>query len=76
MSRYYSDNPVRDADRYLDDEMEFSQSLPVCHGCGDSIAGEYSYPVGDHLYCQDCWEELLDDLTAKHRVRTENFMEG
>lgn len=70
-----TDDPDRDASNWLDDEMERCKSLPVCYGCGDPITGDYTYLVSDHRYCEDCWEELVDALAERCRVRTENFTE-
>lgn len=75
MSRYYSDNPVRDAERYLDDEMERSQSLPVCCSCGEHITSADAYLVFDHLYCEDCFHDsAVDEIKRECRVNTENYV--
>ena len=77
MSRYYSDNPVRDAERWLDDELEYTRRLPVCSNCGDPIYGEHVYldPESMELYCTDCQDNDGDSAEHLLLVCTENFME-
>lgn len=69
-----TDDPVRDADRYLDDQMERSRSLPICYGCGEHITEEDAYMVLDHLYHTNCWEIAALELKHQCRVKTENYV--
>lgn len=74
MRRYYSDDPCRDAERYLDDELKCAQRLPICYGCGEHITSEDAYLVLDYLYCEDCfYDSAVDALKRECRVHTENY---
>lgn len=80
-NRHYhgpTDDPVRDADRYLEDELEHAQSLPVCYGCGEQITptnDPKSCRIFGHLYHKDCVAEYaLDEIISESLVDTENFV--
>lgn len=55
MPFFYSDDPVRDAERHyawLDRHY-----VPVCANCGKSIEGEvYENAMGGEI-CEDCWDK-------------------
>lgn len=76
MSRYYSDNPVRDAERYLDDEMRYSMRLPVCRSCREPLYAERSYLIDGDLYCACCRGTMDVDPDDVCLVYTEEYMEA
>lgn len=74
---YPSDDPIRDAERYLDDEMEYSRRIPFCNDCGDPIYSEHAYldPDSMELYCTGCRGGECGSTGRLLLVCTENFME-
>lgn len=76
MSRYYSDNPIRDAEQWLNDQLEEEQRRPVCHECENTIWGEKAYEIGGELYCQHCRDDIDIDPDDVELIYTEELMEG
>lgn len=76
MSRYYSDNPEWDYDRYEADQEAWLNSRPVCAWCGEHIQDEHAYRIGGDLVCSDCLEQEkvnVDDLVEEERERLEEL---
>ena len=65
---FYSDDPVRDAERHLEDQDRQAEKLPVCSDCGGPIYDDHYYLINDEVICQSC----LDD---NYRKRTEDYVE-
>ena len=58
MSRYYSDNPERDAERYQQD-LEDRPCLH-CVMCGESLYnGDEYFLINDEPFCEDCMEDCF-----------------
>ena len=77
MKRYHGPtaDPIRDADRWLDDEMEWSQSRPVCCNCGEHITDEDIFQAFGHLYCEECFDSCaIPEFKSRCRNKTENFL--
>ena len=53
----WTDDPVRDADRYFEEQDEQLEQLPVCDECGEHIQGEGYYEVHDFKICPDCMQD-------------------
>lgn len=68
MSRYYTDNPVADADRYFADKEKELESLPACYECGKHITSEYCYEINGEYICEEC-------LNLYHKKSTDDFIE-
>ena len=64
---YYSDNPVRDAERYYNDLEKQAEKLPVCSECGYRIDGEKAFEFNGEYICEDC-------LIENHRVWVEDLI--
>lgn len=64
---YYSDNPVRDAERYYNNLEKQAEQLPVCSECGYRIDGEIAFEIGGGYICEDC-------LIENHRVWVEDLI--
>lgn len=62
MSSFYSDDPVRDAERYIAEQENRLELLPKCTGCGQPIQQEKAVCINDCFYCEDCeldaWPEI------------------
>lgn len=52
----YSDNPVADWNRKLEDEEDYVNKLPICEICGQHITDEEAFCIDDSWYCISCFE--------------------
>jgi hypothetical protein len=66
--RFYSNNPEKDYDRWLEANERWLESRPVCKWCGEHIQEEHAYQVGDDLVCESCMEG--------EKVNVDDFMEA
>lgn len=58
MSRYYSDNPERDAERYQQDLEE--RPCLHCVMCGASLYdGDDYYLIDGDVWCEDCTDQCF-----------------
>lgn len=62
----WTDNPVRDADRYFAEQEEKLERLPVCFYCGEHIQQEDAVYLEDlgRWVCDGCLDDmrtLIDD---------------
>ena len=62
MPRFYSDDPVRDFDRY--DAMMAQQEarLPKCEKCGD-VCPESFFEIDGELLCEECMRDRFERST-------------
>lgn len=65
---YYSDDPVRDAERHAADQDRQLAKLPVCADCGGPVQDDHFYQINDEVICPNCME-------SNYRKNTEDFME-
>ena len=54
---YRSDDPLRDLDRYRDEQARKDAALPHCCECGEPIHDDIYYEIGGKIYCVHCLEE-------------------
>ena len=47
---YFTNDPLRDFERYEAEQAEKTERLPVCEICGEHIQDEYGYCV-DSIFC-------------------------
>lgn len=66
--KYYSDDPVKDYDRYCDDLEAELDKLPKCYECGEPIQADECYEINDELICPEC-------LDNNHKKWTEDYTE-
>lgn len=60
----WSDDPVRDWDRYCDWQEKQMEKYPICASCEERILDDYCYLDDDgYYYCEKCFEDM-------HRVET------
>ena len=57
---YYTDDPVKDAERYIAEQEAELEKLPECCECGYKIQDDYCYEISDEYICEDC-------LKSNHR---------
>lgn len=64
---FFTDDPVRDAQRYYEEKEQELERLPKCADCGEPIQDEYCVEIGEGKYiCEHCLEERrvrVDSLT-------------
>ncbi len=65
---YYSDEPLKDFDRYDADQQAKLDKLPKCSDCGKSIQDEHFYLINDEAICQNC-------LDSNYRKDIEDYIE-
>lgn len=65
---FYTDDPVKDYDRYAEEQNTKLEKLPRCSECDKHIQDEHCYEINDELICQEC----LDD---NHRKSVEDYVE-
>ena len=54
----WSDDPVRDWDRYCEQQEQDAERCPKCAMCGEPIFDEYCYKDDGEYYCKDCFEDM------------------
>ena len=54
--RYYTDDPVRDFERYDADREDELANLPVCDICDEPIQDEHYYIINGDNICPLCLE--------------------
>ena len=55
---YYTDDPVRDFDRYDREQAQREARLPHCEYCGEPIYEKY-YEICGKIVCEECLEDLF-----------------
>ena len=62
---FYSDDPVRDAERYYASQSE-PEEIGRCEHCGEPIyANEDYYEIGDELLHEDCLSEWAEKFAKR-----------
>lgn len=51
---YYTDDPVRDAERHDADADAAMERLPKCSECGHSITDDMAFYINDEWICDEC----------------------
>ena len=54
---YFTDDPVKDHDRYQEEKDNQLQKLPKCSICDNHIQNDYLYEINDELICEKCLKE-------------------
>lgn len=62
MPRYYTADPLADADRHDMDQQKWLDSRPRCYACGEAIQEDTCYGHNGHKYHLDCKDEAADDI--------------
>jgi len=66
MSFCYSDDPVRDYDKYDSDREKALEKLPHCSDCNEPIQDDICYLINDEPICEDClnsnYKKYVEDL--------------
>ena len=54
----------------MEDIREFSlrEKINTCTECGEDIRRyDYYYEYGNGIYCEDCFDDILEDLKREQR---------
>jgi hypothetical protein len=51
---FYTDDPVKDHDRYQEEKDNQLQKFPKCSICDYHIQDDYLYEINDELICEEC----------------------
>lgn len=54
--RFYTDDPLRDYDRYCMEQEKLRMLLPECVDCGEKIEDDTCYLINDDPICVKCME--------------------
>lgn len=54
---YFTDDPIRDAERYMEMMDMKLESYPICAECGEHIQDEECYEIDGKLICEQCLKE-------------------
>ena len=58
----FTDDPVRDAERYSAEQDRQLARLPKCTCCGNPIQQDHVVCIGGKLYCDSCIEDFTHDI--------------
>lgn len=53
---FYSDDPVRDFDRYDSDRAR--RKRPVCSCCDEEITDEFAFNLDGEWFCEECMDSF------------------
>lgn len=62
----YSDNPVKDFERFDSIQADELSKLPICNCCGEPIQQDKAIYYNDQWVCRECesdfWMDIRDDF--------------
>lgn len=58
----FTDDPIKDFERYDRRQTEQMRKLPVCHCCKEPITSDYAYRWDDAWYCKACKDDLAENI--------------
>lgn len=58
----YTDNPLRDFERWDAEREKLLNRLPQCEDCGEPIQDERAYYIDGGWICCDCMDSYLRDV--------------
>ncbi len=65
----FTDDPLRDFERYDSDREDYLERLPECVCCGYAIQDDYYYEIQGEILCQSCMEETYQRSTDEYLWR-------
>lgn len=70
--RFYTDDPIADAERWIAEQENRLELLPKCVCCKQPIQQEKAVCVGGYYYCKDfeldAWEEVRENYLESIEV--------
>ena len=86
MTRYYTDDPLADFERYDADRESAMALLPECAFCHDRVWNDREFQFDGHSFCSwtclDSYirkhylEDFLDDYIAEDRQEYDSWLRG
>ena len=67
MARFYSDDPVRDFDRYDMAMAQREAKLPKCDECGKPINDDMFFDIEGEILCENCMRD-------RYGISTEDYL--
>ena len=61
---YYTDDPLRDFERYDSEREKVLENLPRCSCCNQPIQQEKAVYYNDQWCCKDCEVDFWDDIRS------------
>ncbi len=59
----YTDDPLRDFERWDAERERRLAQLPTCADCGEHIQDETAYYINGEWICKDCMDSYLREVT-------------
>lgn len=59
---YYTDDPVKDFERWDREQERALERLPVCECCGEHIQQEDAVRIGGDWYCDECIDGMREEI--------------
>lgn len=59
---FYTDDPLRDFDRWDAEQNEKLKELPECADCGEKIYDETAFYINCEWICEDCMDAYRRDV--------------
>ena len=59
---FYSDDPLRDFDRWDAEQQKKLKELPICEDCGEHIQDESAFYINGDWICEDCIDAYRRDV--------------
>ena len=50
----WSDDPIKDAERYIAKQEKQLSKLPKCADCGERVQDDFYFEINDEVICPDC----------------------
>lgn len=50
----YTDDPIKDYDRYSSEQEKSLENLPICSECEERIQDEMCYEINGEYLCENC----------------------
>lgn len=66
MSFFYSDDPIRDFERWDEEQNKWLKSRPKCAHCDHEIQGERLFNIHGELFHIACADEAFGEWTEEH----------
>lgn len=57
---YFTDDPIRDSERYEAEQERKLQMLPKCCKCDEHIQDEFLFDIDGDLVCEDCLPDYME----------------
>ena len=65
---FYTDDPIKDAERYDTYQQKKLEQLPACADCGEHIQTEEAYYIDGVLICEDCIDSYRVKVEAYESI--------